>query len=224
MHERTVACLRALEDAHWFTQVGAADGGAARVVGSWEEALKLCFSPSYDWDNLCTAANNQYSMHLFAKARERFNKWNSVVDELEPAVRDLVRRKLKGVANEVNQRLAMLLEAKQVDKKVEAAEEFERVGVYGDVLLACMETEYADVHPPGFFANLVYWYVKGHFPCGWDGPQRRQMWDFKRNRIVSRGEYPNLYPPGYYDPIAHWYEKGFGDWQGIPAGGKLIVY
>jgi hypothetical protein len=25
------------------------------------------------------------------------------------------------------------------------------------------------VYPPGFFASNAYWYIKGHFPCGWEG-------------------------------------------------------
>ena len=32
-----------------------------------------------------------------------------------------------------------------------------------------MEAEFADVYPPGFYASQAYWYVKGHFPCGWQG-------------------------------------------------------
>ena len=41
--------------------------------------------------------------------------------------------------------------------------------VQWDILHVCMEAEYADVYPPGFYASQAYWYVKGHFPCGWQG-------------------------------------------------------
>jgi hypothetical protein len=41
--------------------------------------------------------------------------------------------------------------------------------VQWDVLHLCMEAEYADVYPPGFFASQAYWYVAGRFPCGWEG-------------------------------------------------------
>lgn len=44
-----------------------------------------------------------------------------------------------------------------------------RGAVDWDVLHACMEAEYADVFQPGFYASQAYWYVKGHFPCGWQG-------------------------------------------------------
>ena len=35
-----------------------------------------------------------------------------------------------------------------------------------DILHVCIESELADVHPPGFFTSKAYCYVKGHFPCG----------------------------------------------------------
>ena len=38
-----------------------------------------------------------------------------------------------------------------------------------DILGACIEMEYADLCPPGFYTNLASWYVKEHFPCGWQG-------------------------------------------------------
>jgi len=41
--------------------------------------------------------------------------------------------------------------------------------VQWEILGVCMEAEYADVYPPGFYASQAYWYVKGHFPCGWEG-------------------------------------------------------
>jgi hypothetical protein len=41
--------------------------------------------------------------------------------------------------------------------------------VQWDVLHLCMEAEYADVFPTGFYAAQGYWYTCGHFPCGWQG-------------------------------------------------------
>ena len=46
-----------------------------------------------------------------------------------------------------------------------------------DILHLCMEAEYADVYPPGFFASQAFWYVKGHFPCGWKG-------EFPKGKLV----------------------------------------
>ena len=30
-----------------------------------------------------------------------------------------------------------------------------------------MESEFADVRRPGFFTDLMGWYKRGRFPCGW---------------------------------------------------------
>ena len=38
-----------------------------------------------------------------------------------------------------------------------------------DIIGVLMEAEYADVYPPGYYASQAYWYVHGHFPCGWQG-------------------------------------------------------
>src|SRR5262249_31632568 len=38
-----------------------------------------------------------------------------------------------------------------------------------DILHLCMEAEFADVYPPGYYASQAYWYAHGHFPCGWRG-------------------------------------------------------
>jgi len=41
--------------------------------------------------------------------------------------------------------------------------------VQWDILHVCMEAECADVFPAAYYASQAYWYVKGHFPCGWEG-------------------------------------------------------
>ncbi len=38
-----------------------------------------------------------------------------------------------------------------------------------DIMGLCMEAEYADVCPRGFFTSIGHWYLNGHFPCGWWG-------------------------------------------------------
>lgn len=39
-----------------------------------------------------------------------------------------------------------------------------------DILHLCLEAEFAEVYPPGFYASQGYWYGRGRFPCGWRGP------------------------------------------------------
>lgn len=40
-----------------------------------------------------------------------------------------------------------------------------------------LKARYADVCPPGFYASQAYWYVQGHFPCGWQG-------EFPKGKLV----------------------------------------
>ncbi len=38
-----------------------------------------------------------------------------------------------------------------------------------DILHIALEAEFSNFVPPAFYASQAYWYVKGHFPCGWQG-------------------------------------------------------
>ncbi len=96
-------------------------------------------------------AVNQLCERLIERSRERFRLWNEIVDELKATTEPFVRRKLEQVVQ-----LNDLSSAFQYS-------------VQWDILHVCMEAEYADVFPPAFYAAQAYWYVKGHFPCGWKG-------------------------------------------------------
>jgi hypothetical protein len=74
-----------------------------------------------------------------------------VAGELKSLTVPLVQRKTSGI-----------IQQHHLSKAFEDA-------VQWDILHACIEAEYADVYPPGFFASQAYWYVKSHFPCGWEG-------------------------------------------------------
>jgi hypothetical protein len=78
---------------------------------------------------------------------------------VKPRVEDLVERKTRNIV------LAENLPRAFVDT------------VLWDILHVCMESEFADSYPPGFYASQAYWYFKGHFPCGWEG-------DFPIGQIV----------------------------------------
>ena len=94
---------------------------------------------------------NQYCERLVERSRDRFNQWNDVVGDVKPTVIAFVQRKIEAVVREHN--------LPKVFKDT----------VKWDVLGVCMEAEYADVYPPGYYASQAYWYTKGHFPCGWKG-------------------------------------------------------
>jgi hypothetical protein len=149
MQPCTIGTLAELEDASWFSRVGIKDSETAIVLSSWPEAMK--HSKSLAWENLRTEATNQFSERLFQLSRERFNLWNDVVSEVKKVTNPLVKRKTAAVVRDHN-----------------LPEVFEtRVRI--DIIGICVESEYADVCPPGFFASHAYWYLHGHFPCGWQG-------------------------------------------------------
>lgn len=153
MQPQTAATLQQLEGADWFANVGTQscieDRSHVILVSSWREAIDRC--SSLEWENLCLEAVNQYCERLLERSRERFNQWNTVVESLKPTTQALVRRKIEAVVDEHD-----------------LPEVFEHT-VHWDILHVCMEAEYADVYPPGFYASQAFWYVTGHFPCGWEG-------------------------------------------------------
>ncbi|MCS6863484.1 MAG: hypothetical protein RMJ56_00245 [Gemmataceae bacterium] len=153
MHPRTKATLEQLEKADWFVNVGTYIGVEDRskfiLLSSWQEAIKSC--SSIEWENLLLEASNQYCERLVERSKERFNQWNDIATELKETTIPFVRRKIEAVVREHN-----------------LPKVFEDI-VQWDILGVCMEAEYADVYPPGFYASQAYWYVRGHFPCGWEG-------------------------------------------------------
>lgn len=149
MHPRTVATLNELEAATWFSNVGHAGSKEVMVVGSWEEALRYCTSE--EWSDIQEQAAGHYSELIAARDAERFKEWNEVVRELKKRTVDLVKAKVREV-----------VERERLPKEFEDT-------VQWDVLHLAIESEYADIYPPGFFASQAYWYIQGRFPCGWRG-------------------------------------------------------
>jgi hypothetical protein len=149
MHPRTRATLDELENATWFSRVGVHDTKTAIVLPSWQEAIRHCSSP--DWQNLCLEASNRYRERLVERSKERFAQWNGIAVELKKTTIPFVRGKIEKAVRE--------------NALPKAFEDM----VQWDILGVCMEAEYADVFPPGFYAAHAFWYVKGHFPCGWQG-------------------------------------------------------
>jgi hypothetical protein len=149
MHDRTKKTFEELEKAQWFQKVGQKDTQVAIVLSSWEEAIKSCASSA--WQNLLLEAANQYTEKLASISRERFRQWNVIVREMKAVTTPLVDRKIAQVVKE-----------NQLPKVFKDTVEW-------DILHLAMEAEYADVYEPGFFASQAYWYVQGHFPCGWEG-------------------------------------------------------
>src|ERR1700722_8211369 len=149
MHQRTIATLDRLEKADWFSCVGMDESKLARVLSSWQEAIDHC--TLVEWKDVRLEAANQYRLHLLERAKDRFRKWNEIAVEVRSVTEPFVLRKIEAVARKEN-----------------LPKEFEHA-VGWDIAHLCMESEYADVHAPGFYTGMAYWYTVGHFPCGWEG-------------------------------------------------------
>lgn len=150
MHPRTLATLEQLRRGDWFAHVGVNDSSAVVVLPNWASAIESC--SSLEWGNLCLEAANQYCERLLERSPEAFARWNDVVEGVKPSAEALARDMTRAVIS------AHSLPEVFIDT------------VKWDILHVCMEAEYADVFPPGFYASQAYWYARGHFPCGWRGP------------------------------------------------------
>jgi hypothetical protein len=157
MKPQTLATFDQLENVEWFTAVGVTDSQAVSVVSSWKEAIKNC--SSVEWENLCLEAVNQYRDRIAELNPMRLAQWNELVEEIKKVSIPLVKRKIAEIAT--------------VHKLPKSFEDT----VQWDILHLAIESEYSDIFSPGFYASQAYWYLKGHFPCGWDG-------DFPKGRLV----------------------------------------
>ncbi|HQL76005.1 MAG TPA: hypothetical protein PLD58_22710 [Phycisphaerae bacterium] len=157
MHPRTAATLDELKRTRWFRCVGVQDTEAAVVLSSWYEAIESC--NSCEWEDLCLEAANQLRERIAERSMERFQLWNQLATELRPIAVALATEKTKAVLEE-NELPETFLDT-----------------VKWDILHLLMEAEYADIYPPGFYASQGYWYVHGHFPCGWQG-------DFPKGTLI----------------------------------------
>lgn len=149
MNQSTILTLKKLEAASWFSHVGHADTDKAIVLKNWDEAIAHC--ESVEWENLCLEAVNNYWVKLSERQPDRLGSWNDLAGEIKRISIPLVKSKIASVVTDNS-----------------LPKVFEDV-VQWDILHVCMEAEYADIYPPGFYAGQAYWYVNGHFPCGWKG-------------------------------------------------------
>jgi hypothetical protein len=147
MHPSTRATLKELEEVEWFRNVGVNDVSRAIVLPSWEEAMRHCIS--LEWMNLSLFLTNELRTQVRELSSDRFQKWNELIDEIKAYTIPFVADKCRGV-----------IETHALPQCFMAA-------VNRDILHLCMECEYSDIVPPAFFAGNAYWYVAGHFPCGW---------------------------------------------------------
>jgi hypothetical protein len=151
MQQRTRELLDDLDSADWFSTVGRPFPepipNEVIFVSSWAEAVECCGSIS--WENYTLDQRNILTSHLHDHARDRYRCWNQTADEVKAVLIPMLERKIGPVV------------------KVHDLPEIVGHFVRWDVLGACMESEFADIFPTAFFTDLMGWYKRGRFPCGW---------------------------------------------------------
>jgi hypothetical protein len=141
--------LDRLEKAAWFSRAGKQDRSDGVAVTSWPEAIEYC--RSFEWEDFQLEALNQFREYIAERSMERLNLWNATLREV---------RKITGPLTSA--KIAIVVRENGLPKWFEGQ-------VSHDISLFCMETEYADMCPPSLYTRMGYWYIDGHFPCGWSG-------------------------------------------------------
>ncbi len=158
MFERTQQTIDDLTKADWFVSVGEHidDGNIARVH-SWDTAISAFIADS-SIDAHGEARNEimnvivpKLNVHSPNSPRAR----NRVVDEIQKHVLPLVERKVN-----------FLIQTRGV------SDSFVN-GVKWQMTAIATAVEYSDVFVSSFYMNIRDWYLKGHFPCGWEGTYPR---------------------------------------------------
>jgi hypothetical protein len=156
MQQRTRELLADLDSTDWFSTVGRLFQeplpNDVMFVSSWVEAVECCGSIS--WENYTLEQRNILTSHLHDHARDRYRCWNEIVDEVKAASIPMLERRIGPMV------------------KVHDLPEIVGDCVRWDVLGACMESEYADICPTSFFTDMMVWYKRGRFPCGWGDVDR----------------------------------------------------
>jgi hypothetical protein len=203
MQPATRELLAQLGEAEWFSAVGhplepaLADSVAA--VGSWNEAVAACSTD--EWSNFTLEMQNQQTMFLHTHHRDRYRRWNDLVEEAKTAAKPLMTK----IASFFEQ-----LGTPEVKHCVE-----------WDVLAACMELEYADVRPPGFSNGLMGWYLSGRFPCGWG--ERDKAGVIHLYGPTDQSDYdPN--EPDWLKLVLANQDRVFQPKISLPSVGKLLVF
>jgi hypothetical protein len=150
MNTKSEELLDALDRIDWFSRVGLPDFQPATMLDSWQQAIAFA-TGRRDWESFRLERRNDLTAFLHKNSIDRYGKWNEITADLKKRIEPLVHRKITDVS---------------VEHSLPKA--FEHC-VRWDCLGACMEVEYSDLRPLGFYTQLAAVYLRGHFPCGWDG-------------------------------------------------------
>lgn len=150
MDRETELLLERLRKSEWFTRVGKPVNTDLVVpVDSWRCAV--AHADSAEWGNLTLRVKNEQSNAVLEHFGDDAFPWNEMADKLRGAVRALV-----------DDRIGRLRIEKEFRKVVGD-------NAAWDVLGACMEVQFREYIRGTFFGVVAEWYMRGRFPCGWEG-------------------------------------------------------
>lgn len=147
----TLATSDEIKKFPWFSKVGHRhpEVSTATVLDNWYEAVSSV--ESEDWEGLCLDAANGYREQLLRVAPAPYRKWNEKAEAIKEITVPYINALFSGHAS-----------LRELPKVVQDT-------VQWDMLHVCMEAEFSEYLPPGFYASNSFWYSAGHFPCGWRG-------------------------------------------------------
>ena len=147
-----------LKDASLFSSVGLPLEGPYHRVKNWNEAIDLYLDD--EQQNVLLDVRNTMSDLL---EDEIYEHWNLIAENSRNRFEPLIDRKVQEA-----------YKAQRIPKKLA---ENKHYGIYWDIFHYVIECEYAEYLKPGVFSIKADLYLKGYFPCGWEG-------DFPVGRLI----------------------------------------
>ncbi|QDT65182.1 hypothetical protein [Calycomorphotria hydatis] len=142
--------IEKLNEIEWFSMVGKRADSSVTECEGWDQAVKLV--TSREWQRVRLNRINALTNFLHENHNARYQEWNTIVGDITPCVEKLLGEKV---------------DLTKIVKKGGRKKFFVEIRLM--IEGACIEAEYSDLVPPGFYTDLAEWYLKGHFPCGWEG-------------------------------------------------------
>jgi len=125
MRSNTKALLAQFETSELFRNCGKANISDVIVLSNWNDAISNCQSLQWENTGLDAAAILTQSLHKFA--RDRYQEWNSIVDQVKRCITPMLVSKLNAVQFANNLPNCFYN------------------SVQWDIVNACMEAEYSDI-------------------------------------------------------------------------------
>lgn len=147
--EKLTKALQVIKNINWFASIGKPIDELNAHVGSWEEADERCNESA--WQDVLIITHNELGEFVIPHLEDRANTWNAVAVEIRKTVLPLLDSVIQDHITSHN-----------VSKSV--VDSFTWT-----ILHIVMSAYYEDMHQFSFYTDLARWYVKGHFPCGWEG-------------------------------------------------------